>query len=193
MGDVARISISTKGAEEFRALAKRLREAGRKDLRKELRTKINEAGRPVLDEVRAAVRALPVSGGRGGGTKQRLSFLEERSKGSKRKAVTSVRAERNRRRRAGLRASIASATKLQITAKGVRFVVNSNRLPVDQRTLPRHLDSPKGWRHPVFGDRDKWVHQHGKPYFGATIKKNAPKFRQAIFAAMDEIQKDIEG
>lgn len=191
MGDLARISISTKGAEEFRALSRRLRQAGRKDLRKRLRTKINEAGKPVLEEVRVAVRTLPVQGGGGGGTGQRLRFLDGRAKGKPRKP--SKAADRARRRRAGLRASIAAATKLQITAKGVRFVVNSARMPADQRTLPRHLDSPKGWRHPVFGDRETWVHQRGKPYFAVTIKKRAPKFRQAILEAMDEIGKDIEG
>lgn len=194
MGDLARISISTKGAEEFRALSRRLRQAGRKDLRKKLRVQINDAGRPVLDEVRATVRALPVSSGHGGGTTQRLRFLDGTAKGKARKAGSA--AVRGRRRRAGLRSSIASATKLQITARGVRFVVNSRRLPVDQRTLPRHLDSPKGWKHPVFGDWHngrKPVHQRGKPYFATTIKKRAPKFRQAILDAIDEIGKDIEG
>lgn len=180
----AGVSISAAGYQDFRALAKKLRQAGKKDLRKKLRKKISDAGQPVLGEVRAAVRAIPITS-HGGGTGQRTAHNVARA--------TTERAKKAAARRgAGLRATIASATKLQITAKGVRFVVSSNRFPADQRTLPRRLDSEKGWRHPVFGDREKWVHQRGKPYFAATIKKRAPAFRRAIIAAMEEISNELE-
>lgn len=178
-------SISTQGAEDYRRLARRLREAGRKDLRSKLRKHITDAGRPVLEEIRATVRSLPVTGSRGGGTKQRREASVARAAAKSK--------DRARRRGHGLRAAIASGTKLQVTARGVRFVVNSANLPEGQRTLPRRLDSPKGWRHPVFGDRHTWVHQQGKPYFAATIKRRAPEFRRAILKAMDEIQGELEG
>lgn len=181
----ARFSIATQGVQEFRALARRLREAGRKDLRKKLRKAIVDAGKPVLEEVRTTVRNLPVSGSRGGGSEQRRTFSVERASEKSRERVA--------RRNAGLRAAIASATRLQITARGVRFYVNSASLPEDQRTLPRHLDSAKGWRHPVFGDKNTWVHQQGKPYFGVVIKRHGPEFRKAIMKAMDDIAGEIEG
>ena len=180
----AGISISATGYKQYRELAKKLRQAGRKDLRKKLRKRIADAGKPVLDEVKAAVRNLPVTS-HGGGGKQRTAFNVARASTERAKAAAA-------RRGAGLRATIASATRLQITAKGVRFAVNSNRFPAEQRTLPRHLDSQKGWRHPVFGDRETWVHQRGRPYFAATIKKRAPAFRRAVLDAMDEIAKELD-
>lgn len=180
----AGFSISATGYQVYRDLAKKLRGAARKDLRAKLRKQITQAGRPVVDEVRAAVRNLPVTS-RGGGAKQRRAFNVERATTSRAKASAG-------RRGSGLRDVIAKATKLQITAKGVRFVVASAQLPPDQRSLPRHLDSEKGWRHPVFGDRNVWVHQQGRPYFGATIKKRAPVFRKAILAAIDETNRELE-
>lgn len=179
-----RISIAGTNAQAFRQLAKDLRKAGKTDLRKELRKKITDAGRPVLDDVKAAVRDVPVTS-RGGGGTQRLKYNVGRATTERAKASAG-------RRVAGLRATIARATKLQITAKGVRFVVQSSQLPEDQRSLPRHLDSAKGWRHPVFGDRDVWVSQKGRPYFAVTIKKKAPAFRQAIVGAMETIRQQLE-
>jgi hypothetical protein len=180
----AGVSLSVTGYSAYRKLAKDLRKAGRKDLRAALRKQIANAGRPVLDEVKAAVRTLPVTS-RGGGTAQRRKYNVGRASTERAKASAG-------RRGAGLRTSIASATRLQVTAKGVRFVVNSARLPESQRSLPRHLDSEKGWRHPVFGDTHTWVHQKGKPYFATTIKRKAPAFRRAILDAMEQIRRDLD-
>lgn len=179
-------SMSTQGAREYRDLAARLKKAARKDLRAALRKRITDAGRPVVDEVKAAVQNLPITGTRGGGTKQRKGHNVARARATERAKNAA------RRRKAGLRRTIASATRLQVTARGVRIVVNSGRLPESQRTLPRHLDSPKGWRHPVFGNKEHWVHQQGKPYFATTIKRRAPQFRQAVLKAMDEIRAELE-
>lgn len=178
------LSLAAQNVGAYRDLAKRLRQAGRKDLRSSLRKKISDAGRPVLDDVKTAVRTIPVTS-HGGGTAQRRRYNVGRA--------TTERAKRSAGRRgAGLRSTIASATKLQITAKGVRFVVQSSKLPENQRSLPRHLDSEKGWRHPVFGNRDNWVAQKGRPYFASTIKKKAPAFRRAIVEAMEKIRREIE-
>lgn len=178
------ISLAASGYKEYRQLAKDLRKAGKSDLRKALRKKITEAGRPVVEEVKSAVRDIPVTA-RGGGTAQRRKFNVARATTERAKASA-------KRRGAGLRATIASATRLQITAKGVRIVVNSARLPVDQRTLPRHLDSEKGWEHPTFGDWNAKVRQRGRPYFSSTIRKRAPAFRRAVLEAMEQIRDQLD-
>lgn len=178
------ISLAASGYKEYRQLAKDLRKAGKSDLRKALRKKITEAGRPVVDDVKAAVRDLPVTS-RGGGRKARTTYNVGRATTERAKSSAA-------RRAAGLRATVASATKLQVTAKGVRIVIQSSKLPPDQRTLPRHLDSEKGWRHPVFGDRDVWVHQKGRPYFAVTIKRRAPAFRRAVLEAMEQIRNQLD-
>jgi hypothetical protein len=189
-----RLSLAAQNVQAYRALSKRLRQ-GKPDLRKKLRASINEAGKPVLDEVKERIQTLHVSSGHGGGARRRQMFamVEAGRRAHARGADVRGAALRASKRSTGLRTRIAAATKLQITAKGVRFVVNSSQLPESQRTLPRHLDSPKGWRHPVFGNREVWVDQKGGPWFADTIKRRAPEFRSAIVKAMDDISQEIEG
>ncbi len=193
MGEI-RLSLAAQNVGQYRVLARKLREAGRKDLRAKLRERINEAGKPVVDEVRTAVRDLQVtSHGGGGKRRQQYAALQAGRRAYRRGADVRAAAARAFKRSTHLRDVIAAATKLQITAKGVRIIVNSSQLPESQQTLPRRLDSPKGWRHPVFGNREYWVDQKGGPWFAETIKKKAPAFRSAIVKAMDDIQKEIEG
>jgi hypothetical protein len=175
------VSISAQGARELKELSKKLRQ--KKELRKKLRSAIAAAGKPVVADVKQAVLALNVTS-HGGGSAQRRSFAVSKAKTARAKTSAAKRS-------AGLRHTIASATNVQITAKGIRIRVSGSKLPPDQQSLPRHLDSSKGWRHPTFG-RSPWVNQKGGPYFASTIKKKAPAFRRAVLNAMDEIAKDID-
>ena len=59
-----RIQISTANTQAMRVLARKLREASRRDLQQQLRREIRQAGAPSLQELRAAIRAMP-SGGTG--------------------------------------------------------------------------------------------------------------------------------
>lgn len=180
------LSLAATNVEAYRDLSKRLRTAGArgKGLRANLRKQIVEAGRPAVEDVKQAVLAIPITS-HGGGTAQRRGYNVGRA--------STARAKKSAGRRgSGLRQTIASATRMQITAKGIRIVVNSSRLPENQRTLPRKLDSAKGWRHPTFG-KSPWVNQKGKPYFGVTIKKHAPSVRRGVLKAMDDTRREIEG
>jgi hypothetical protein len=193
MGNV-RIGLAAQNVGQYRALAKKLRDAGRKDLRSALRKRISGAGKPVVEEVKAAVRDLHVtSHGGGGKRRQQFNALQAGRRAYKRGADVRAAAARAAKRSTSLRETVAKATRQQITAKGVRIIVDSKKLPESQQSLPRHLDSEKGWRHPVFGNRNNWVSQKGGPYFASTIKKRAPEFRQAIVDAMDEITAELEG
>lgn len=185
-----RLSAGQSG-QQFRALAKQLRKAGATDLRKALRQKIAASGAPVVDEVKQAVRDLQVTSTHGGGTGQRRGHNVGRAKATAKVGLEKAR-ERAARRGAGLRETIAAGVKLQITAKGIRIIASSARLPDNQKSLPRHLDSEKGWRHPVFGNREVWVRQAGGPWFAETIKPKAPAFRAAVVDAMQEIKKQLD-
>lgn len=182
---------SGQAGQEFRALAKKLKQAGAKDLRSLLRQKITAAGAPVVEDVKQAVRDLQVTSSHGGGTSQRRGFNVTRAKASAKTDLMKAR-QRAERRGAGLRETVAAGVRLQVTAKGVKIVASSARLPDSQKSLPRHLDSDKGWRHPVFGNKENWVHQRGGPWFAATIKPKAPAFRAAIVDAMEEIKKQLD-
>jgi hypothetical protein len=204
-----RVSLAAQAFDEWAEIAKKMR--NKKAYRKKFRDNIVAAGKPILGEVQEAVLRVHTvtshghsvdrlvwvparQGSHGGGTSRRHTGAVLGAGRRAKKSGRNVRAaiERASRRRVlGLRESIARATKLQITGRGVKFHVVSAQLPESQKNLPRLLDSDKGWRHPVFGNREDWVDQKGQPYFGQTIKRRAPEFRRAIEKAMGEIQTDL--
>lgn len=177
----AEFEIRTLGAMQYRALARQMREVGSQGrvLRKHLRRRITDAGKPVVEEVRQAARDIPVKGTPGGGALQR-----------RRAAVLRARSARGAARAArgshSLRRALAAATSLRTVNSGISIVLKASRMAEGQETLPRHMNSEKGWRHPVYGDRRDWVHQTGHPFFDVTIRKREAEFRRACEQAIQD-------
>lgn len=187
------VDVRITGAEQLGGLAKRLKQAGDqgKGLNKELRKAIRDGAKPAVAATKAAVKTIPVTGTRGGGRKAREEHAVGRSK-----AGTEEKRRAKAQRGSGLRQTIAAAVRLKVATGSrnprVRIEVDSARLPPDQRTLPSHLDNPKGWRKPTFG-HDPWTKQYGKPWFKVTIRRYLPAVRAHIVRAMDDIAKKAEG
>jgi hypothetical protein len=187
MSDLLRITTNVQQVQQFRDLSKRLKEKGRGDLRKQLNKSIKDAGRPIVEDVRNAAQGLHSTSSHGGGAKQRQRFSASRAR-SERAAANALR------RDGGLRRRVASATTLEAIQRGVKFVVRSAQLPPDQKNLPRHMNSEKGTRHPVFGNRDNWVTQKWNPagFFSKTISQKSHNFRRYIGTKMEEVKKQID-
>ena len=66
-----------------------------------------------------------------------------------------------------------------------RFVSSGKNLPADRKPMFRALNKAK-FRHPVFGDKDAWVEQAGRPYFGAVVLEEREALKKAISDALDE-------
>jgi hypothetical protein len=93
-------------------------------------------------------------------------------------------------RHTGLRARIASGTRVSVLAGSRRAGVQV----VTRAQLAQAWESRRGWRHPVFGDRDAWARQTGHPgYFSATIFARRNRSRRAIEQAMREAIRSMEG
>lgn len=181
-------SITPAGGTDLRRLAATMKTAD-KDLKRRLARTLKAEGEPLAREVQAAVRALPVAGTRGGGSKQRLRAGVERSKkqAAARKRLTA--------QGTGLRESIARVTKAsaRTSSSGVRLTikVDTSKLPRRQRKLPEHLDNPAGWRHPVFGNREVWVQERGRPWFGVTIDRHARGITVALRDAVRDFARTL--
>lgn len=86
--------------------------------------------------------------------------------------------------RTNLRATLAKGTKLSIrTGKtaGVAITTSGSKLPNPR--LAKLYNRPS-WRHPVFGDREVWVTQKGRPYFGV-VYKHRTALAEAMQRALD--------
>lgn len=62
-------------------------------------------------------------------------------------------------RQTGIRGVIAAGVGVRPTEDGAHITTSMPK--ADEAELPRGFDEPvRGWRHPVFGHRDRWVTQH---------------------------------
>jgi hypothetical protein len=72
---------------------------------------------------------------------------------------------------------------------GARIVTSASRLPSAHKGL-LNVYNKKSFRHPVFGDKDVWVAQEGRPYFGSVILKAMnDAVANEIFSAIDDAVK----
>lgn len=87
---------------------------------------------------------------------------------------------------------IRSEAKLSGRAVGVRVRARRTENVRGFRHAPKRLNSPKGWRHPVYGT-DRWVTQLGKPnYFDDPLKRRHGEFRRAVLEAMEDTARRIK-
>lgn len=184
------MEVRVKGQERFRSAARQIREAGRTDLRREMVKGMRSAGREILDDQRAEVRRLPISGQ----PFYRSGFRRQVDEDGSVRQVPVRR--RSNSRSTGLRTRVARSLALEIKTAGqprVRFVAKPEKMPTDERNMPRNLDSPKGWRHPVYGNREMWVAQMGGSWFWPPIKRGLRTFRrrldEAITATVEKIER----
>lgn len=70
----------------------------------------------------------------------------------------------------GLRKKVAAGVHVERHAFGVR--VQTSMPTSSESIIPRGLDRPKGWRHPLFGDRDRWFSNPGYDWFVSTFENS---------------------
>lgn len=81
----------------------------------------------------------------------------------------------------GLRRRVAAGVRVQDRPNGARVV--TSMVERDEAIIPRGLDRAKGWRHPVFGNREIWVRQR---------PMKTGWFTDTMANGYDEYQDDME-
>ncbi len=141
-------------------------EADGKALRRDLIKSMRAAATPVVPELQAAVRRLPST--------------EPASSPDLRDAVAR---------------QVKVAVALGGKNPGVKFRVGTKQDPRGFRFAGRRLNSPKGWRHPVFGNADApWVQQYGRKgvrWFEPTIYERRAELRESVRTAIAEMAQRI--
>jgi hypothetical protein len=184
--------------------------AAPKQMRAEVVRQLRTAVKPVQRQIQDVVRSAPshatgsysAKGRRAAKTLNRtkgLSDFRAREIALKTgKTTAQVQAEYRAKQAvkasagSGLRESIARTVSTSVSASGpagvnATFRTRSDRMPNLQRKLPKDFNSPKGWRHPVFGNRESWAHQTGTPYFDVTIQKHKEDLIRGVQEAVDRI------
>lgn len=96
----------------------------------------------------------------------------------------------------GLRQEIAKRIKAEarLTGRQTGARVKARQTPNLRgfRHAPKRTQSRKGWRRPVFGNRNAWVRQEGRRgWFDDAMTKRRREYRAAVKKAVDDMAKRI--
>lgn len=178
--------VSTKGAQQIRELSVRIKDAGDKGMMRKFRRQIRTAGDPCVQELRSAVMGVKVTRGN-----DDFARRTKRTGIAPRQSTT-----RWGPRSTGLRSRVASSIGVSQTKKGIRIRASATKIGPYGASLAKYLDGTlpgrRDWRHPVFGDREVWVTQHGSPWFFTTINKHRTAFRKAVFDVLNETAEELK-
>ena len=88
------------------------------------------------------------------------------------------------------RAALIAATRVSVSfakrAAGAKITTGSSKLAAEHKGL-LNVYNMKTFRHPLFGDKEKWIQQQGRPYFGSVIQKALDEaLITEVRAALDE-------
>lgn len=157
-----KIRVRVSNHAQFGRLARRLRAAADGGLQRDLNAELMRAAPPVLRKTKARVLGaeFPVAPPAGGAGP------------------------------AGFRAGLAAATETMPLANGVRFRVNGAAVGKGSRghrlAMLSDTELAPRWRHPVHGNRERWVTQLGMPWFFSSIRTEEPRFVAACDKAIEK-------
>jgi hypothetical protein len=95
-----------------------------------------------------------------------------------------------------LRASVAKKIRPEVKLggrwSGARVKAFKTKTVRGFPNAPKRLNRAGGWRHPVYGNREVWVQQHGKPeWFDRSFQGREGHYRQAVLDAMEDMARRI--
>lgn len=150
---------------ELTALAKALRnERDGRRLRAELGASIRKVHEPIRDKARSNIMGMASGGLKKSGPPLRQSIARE----------------------------VRSEVRLENDKPTARLLAGNSSMPRDFKWAPRRTVANRGWRHPVFGNKDVWVTQYGKRgWFYKPQRDGEKDFRAAILEAVKNMANRI--
>lgn len=87
----------------------------------------------------------------------------------------------------GLRGRLAESVGLQSAAgSSMRFVTSMD--DPEEAALPRGMDNGAvGWRHPVYGNQNNWVQQHGGSWFREPIADDGGLVQENLTDVLEQV------
>lgn len=156
------------GTGQLLELQRRLRAAGQEGVRSSMQRRVRRAAEPLREDLQSTMRGLRITS-QGGGGRHRPSPTTR-----------------------PLRATIAAAIRISVRTTqpvGAKVWVDYSALPADMRGLPAALNTGR-LRHPVFGNRHRWVSQYvsPSPWWDKTLRAYQPRMRAEIARITDDVK-----
>ncbi|MFJ8555312.1 hypothetical protein [Streptomyces sp. NPDC093676] len=153
-------------------LSRALRAAGGENIRQSMHRRIRRAAEPLRDDLQDAIRGLDIRSqgrtGRPGGPSPNGRPLRE---------------------------TIAAAIRISVRTgsnPGATVWIDKGRLPPDMKNVPAQLNSGR-LRHPVFGNRRRWVNQYASPpWWDSTVRQHQARMEQEVARVLDDVRRRLE-
>lgn len=165
-------SVQILGTGQLITLSRRLRAAGGPRLRQNTARRIRRAAEPLQGDLRGAILGVQLPGPgrrvRGGPSPTQRP----------------------------LRASLAGGVRISVrsgASPGARVWMDRSRLPEDVRNMPWVIENGRV-RHPVFGNRRRWVTQWARPsgWWSRTVEAGLPRMRAEVERVLADVRRDLE-
>lgn len=90
----------------------------------------------------------------------------------------------------GLRGRLAAGVQANVVGQHARIVATA--IDPTEAGLPRGMDNgPKGFRHPVYGNREVWVHQRGGSWFREPIAEEGDYVERELTNVLEQMADNI--
>lgn len=167
-------SVQISGTGQLIELSRRLHAAGGPRLKQNMQRRIRRAAEPLRTDMQQTIRNLPIN-------------AEPRKAGSRGGPSPTSRP---------LRATVAEAVRLSVRTSGTpgaRVWVDRASLPSDLRNMPWVLNSSNGRiRHPVFGNKKRWVNQWTTPlWWDKVVRAHQPRMRAEVSRVLDDVRRQL--
>lgn len=169
-------SVQITGTGQLLELSRRLRAAGGPRLKANLARRVRRAAEPLQSDLQSEIRGLNISS-------------QGRKSGSRGGPSPTTRP---------LRATIAEAIRISVRTggnPGARVWVDKDRLPPDLRNMPKVINEgppPGRIRHPVFGNKKRWVNQSVPPFWwDKTVRRHMPRMEREVARVLDDVRNQL--
>ncbi len=152
-------------------LQRRLRAAGGENIRASMQRRIRRAAEPLKADLQSVMLGLDI-----------------RSQGrSTRPGGPSPNGR-------PLRSTIADAIRISVRTggnPGATVWVDKGRMPPDMKNIPARLNEGR-LRHPVFGNRRRWVNQYASPpWWDTTVRRHRPRMESEVARVLDDVRRRL--
>lgn len=167
-------SVRILGTGQLLELSRKLKAAGGSRLKANFARRIRHAAEPLKNDMQQTIRSLPIR-------------ADPRKPGKRGGKSPTTRP---------LRATVAEAVRISVRTggnPGARIWVDRGRLPRDLRDMPSAMNTSDGRiRHPVFGNRKRWVNQWTTPlWWEKTVRTHTPRMQREVARVLDDVKNDL--
>ncbi|MEE1813704.1 hypothetical protein PUR59_01440 [Streptomyces sp. SP18ES09] len=165
-------NVQIVGTGQLITLSRRLHAAGGPRLKQNLQRRIRRAAEPLHRDMQQTIKALPITS-------------QGRKAGSRGGPSPTTRP---------LRATIAGAVRISVRTSsnpGARVWLDRSALPSDLRGMAAALNEGR-IRHPVFGNRRRWVQQNTTPlWWEQVVRSHTPRMQAEVARVLDDVRRDL--